>query len=777
MKSSASSAPPAESIAADPTMAAERDAPLVPLTVAHDGTFEPVDAATLNARKDGEFAVIREFAAPSLDPSDTGPRQDFRDTILWAPSVRTDPGGRATIGLATSDAITSFRVIAEGVAPGGLPGHGEAVFASRLPVSLAATLPVEVSTGDRIALPVTITNNTANAIDASLTAKVGGALAIAGDVARTIRVPARTARTVSYRVDVTGVDGEGGAGAIDLAVSSPNVTAGSDSLRRELRIVPPGFPQQRAFAGALTGTKSHSVTLPETMHPGTARAFLRIYPTPIATAEAGVESIVREPHGCFEQTSSANYPNVMVLRYLQEARVSNPEVEARATAMLDNGYRILSGYETPTGGFSLYGQGNGETYLTSYGLLQFHDMAKVYRGVDQAMLDRTIAWLKKSRANSPLHDIYTTYAMARAGSRDLGDRIARVVEHARSTKDPYVLALAANALLAADPSSADGKAVLGTLAKQQSSDGSFPGARESVTYSGGDALAIETTALAVLAMHRSRAAYDREIARAVAWIGTKRSPYGGFSSTQATVLALEAMIAGARVNRAQAGATLRVRIGDRDVAATTLDAGPEVGTDAGVIELSNLGHFLKPGANTIELRGPKGVQLDYSLGVSWYDAAPATSPSAQIAVATRLASNRVRAGRPVRLTATITNRGDRDQPQTLARIGVPGGLKVQPWQLDELVERGTVDFVETREREVILYLRGMKPNEQRRVPIELLAHVQGRYVAPPSSSYLYYTDEHRHYAAPLAVDVLRAVPKKKKKPPQAAPAAPIGGAK
>jgi uncharacterized protein YfaS (alpha-2-macroglobulin family) len=28
---------------------------------------------------------------------------------------------------------------------------------------------------------------------------------------------------------------------------------------------------------------------------------------------SGVDAILREPYGCFEQTSSSNYPNIMVL--------------------------------------------------------------------------------------------------------------------------------------------------------------------------------------------------------------------------------------------------------------------------------------------------------------------------------------------------------------------------------------------------------------------------------------------------------------------------------
>ena len=95
----------------------------------------------------------------------------------------------------------------------------------------------------------------------------------------------------------------------------------------------------------------------------------------------------------------------------------------------------------------------------------------------------------------------------------------------------------------------------------------------------------------------------------------------------------------------------------------------------------------------------------------------------------------------------------RGQPMTLARIGIPAGLSVQTWQLDELRDRGTVDFYETGPDEVIVYLRGLAPNEVRTVPIDLLATVPGEYVAPASRAYLSYADDQVAWAPPVQVAV------------------------
>ena len=90
---------------------------------------------------------------------------------------------------------------------------------------------------------------------------------------------------------------------------------------------------------------------------------------------------------------------------------------------------------------------------------------------------------------------------------------------------------------------------------------------------------------------------------------------------------------------------------------------------------------------------------------------------------------------------------------TLARVGLPGGLTFQTWQLKELRDKKLIDFYETRAREVILYFRAMKPGETREIPLDLVATVPGHYTGPASSAYLYYTDEHKTWVKPMTVTV------------------------
>jgi hypothetical protein len=94
---------------------------------------------------DGGFAPVRVFPVPLYTAGYDGPRTDFRETIYWNPTVVTDARGQAEVSFPTSDAITAFRVTAEGFGADGSPGAGAVAVTSKRPLTLDAQLPVEPS--------------------------------------------------------------------------------------------------------------------------------------------------------------------------------------------------------------------------------------------------------------------------------------------------------------------------------------------------------------------------------------------------------------------------------------------------------------------------------------------------------------------------------------------------------------------------------------------------------------------------------------------------------
>jgi hypothetical protein len=720
-----------------------------------------VDALQVDQPYAGEFAPVRVFPVPQYTAAYDGPRTDFRETIYWNPTVTTDARGQAEVRFVTSDAVTAFRATAEGFAADGTPGAGQVALQSKLPLTIEAHLPVEVTAGDRIRLPITLTNQTEAALDATLTTAFGTAFKVVSPAPATaikLAPGAKQALFVPLEVVATG-------GTADVAMK---VTARglADEVTQTIRVVPRGFPFEVSAAGTAIGGQVARATLDLTgALPGSFAATVTMYPSPLASMTKGMEGMIREPGGCFEQTSSSNYPNVMVLAYMASSDDADPALIERSQAVLDKGYGLLTGYETKQRGYEWFGQTPGHEALTAYGLMEFADMAKVY-DVDAQMVERTAAWLMErrdgqggfsrsstaldsfGRAGADTTNAYIMWALAEAGRADgLTAELKVQRALAAATRDPYLLALAANTLQRV--SGGDGAAAAKRLAGLQAKDGSFPGAKESITMSGGASLTIETTALAVLAMLKAGDAYQPQVRAAIDWLNANRGGYGEWSNTQATILGLKALTAYAEASkRMAADGTATLIVNGRPAGTIAFEAGRK---DA--LTWDDLAGALRPGPNTIELKLDSAASLPYSIAVAYRAAQPQSSPRAAVAVSTQLLQDRVRMGEGVTLRAQIDNRTATGQPMTLARIGIPGGLVFQTWQLKELRDKGLIDFYETGPREVILYWRALPPSAHKQVDLNLLAAVPGTYEAPASSAYLYYTDEDKHWAPALAVTV------------------------
>ncbi|MGE5180816.1 MAG: MG2 domain-containing protein [Acidobacteriota bacterium] len=708
------------------------------------------------------WSPVRVFPVPEYHKGYEGPRTDFRETIYWNPSVQTGSDGTAAVGFFVSDAVTSFRATAEGVSAGGVPGIGETVIQSKMPLSVDAHLPVEVTSGDEIRLPVTVTNETDDAVDATIDARFGAAFQLAGNPEGKLHLAAHDKTSLFYALRVVATDGDAD---VHLGVRALGL---DDNLDKKIRVVPLGFPFEGSASGtAKTGTRAHhSIDLSGAL-PGSIHATVTMYPSPLASMTKGMEGMIREPGGCFEQTSSSNYPNVMIMAYLGANDAADTALIQKTQGTLDRGYKLLTGYETPNKGYEWFGHTPGHEALTAYVLMEFADMAKVY-DVDHAMVERTADWLMSrrdgkggflrsqealdsfGRASTQTTNAYIMWALSEAHrTKGLDKELAAQRELGSTTKDPYLLALAANtAVLEKDAAAPD---MVKRLATMQDKDGSWTGAKESITMSGGESLQIETTSLATLALIKASPSneYESQIRRAVDYLNAKRGGFGAWSNTQATILGLKAMTAYSEHSRQmQASGTATVIVNGKPAGTIAFEKGRK---DALVFD--DLASQLVPGKNTIELELAGGASLPYTIAIEYRAARPQSSAAAKVSVTTQLAKDHVKLGEGVKLHAHVENKTAAGIPMTLARIGIPGGTVFQTWQLKELRDKGLVDFYETRPREVILYWRAMAPNAKKDLDLDLLAQTPGTYEAPATSAYLYYTAEDKAWTAPVKVTI------------------------
>jgi hypothetical protein len=337
-----------------------------------------------------------------------------------------------------------------------------------------------------------------------------------------------------------------------------------DAFAQNLKVVPRGFPVRVSFSGDKAESE-YEIDMRNVVK-GSIKVKLTAFPSVVSDLLTGVEGMLNEPGGCFEQTSMSSYPNAMVMDYLKTSDTKDEKLLAYAGGMLDRGYKRLTTFETKEKGYEWFGQAPGHQGLTAYGLMQFNDLKKVYDGVDQKMIDRTAEWILSQkdgkggfkRNTYALHNFgqisddvmngYIVYALAEAGyGSQLKKEAEATYETAMKNKDPYQLAMSANALYKLNDRNAD--KVMEELLSKQNKDGGFDGTTHSITYSTGQSLKIETASLAILAMLKNPNRPTQAINKAVEYLVKNRNGYGSFGNTQGTVLALKALTEYAKANK------------------------------------------------------------------------------------------------------------------------------------------------------------------------------------------------------------------------------------
>jgi hypothetical protein len=706
------------------------------------------------------WIVVREYAHQVRANRQPNDRRDFSETLYWHAGIRTGArDGKATVKFALSDSVTTFRIMADAFGNNGALGRSDKVIKSLEPFYIEPKMPLVVTVGDTIKLPVALINSTAKTLSAVNLLVRGAGLEIIQAKATTLIAGQRGRSMVKI------VAKQPGSYKLVLSASAGSYT---DTVTKTLLVKPKGFPIALNHGGLIDAANPFTVKIdiPSQVERGSIVAVAKLYPTPLANMEEALNALLRQPNGCFEQTSSTNYPLVMAQQYFTTHQGIAPQKISKVRDLLQQGYKKLTGFECKKSGYEWFGGDPGHEALTAYGLMEFADMAKVMP-VDKSMIKRTRQWLMErrdgqggfkrnkraldsfGRAPVPTTNAYIIWALLEAGEKPekLQKEIAAIKKTALASQDSYVIALAANILyLSGDKISADKLAE--RLAKKVAKDGHITGGASSITRSGGNGLALETTSLTILAWLKDDAKWAAAVEKSMQWL-FEQCKAGRFGSTQSTILVLKAINAYDKLRaKPKAPGTVQLVI-DGTNFGHAVKFTPET---KGSIALPNFVTKLTPGHHTLKLVMKDGSKMPFSIEIIYNTPLPASSVKCDLKLETKLSASEVVEGAPLEMLVKLTV-GNQDAPTPIAIIGIPAGLEPRHAQLKELVAAGKISSYEVVGRSVILYWRALKADQSYSIPLSLTATIPGTYSAPASRSYLYYTDEYKAWVPGCKVKI------------------------
>jgi len=701
-------------------------------------------------------------------------RSYFPEALYINPEILTNGEGKASITIPLADSITTWRMAMLASTQTGALGTGTSELKVFQDFFVDLDLPVILTQGDMVSIPVAVYNYAGHAGDVDLKLEPGDWFSLEGADERSVSVGAGQLGAAQFTIVAEKI------GKFKLTLSG-RMKGGSqreDTVVREIEVVPNGESKEIVFSGRLDSSARNTVRFPETSVPDASKIFVRLYPGPLSQVIEGMDSILRMPFGCFEQTSSATYPNVLALDYMKRTKKLAPEIHAKAEGFVATGYQGLLTFEVPGGGFSWFGNAPANKILTAYGLMEFHDMAKVY-DVDPQVIARTSDWLMRqqqpdgswrpdtqfinegatNRFNADVVRItaYIAWALESADYKGPAIEKARqfVEKHLDGKMDAYTLAVVANFAVENGKDSEFARRPLEMLSAAATEKGDFVwwSADETGVYATGDSAAVETTGLAVQAFLKA-GGYTDVVRKSLSWIASKKNGDGTWGTTQATIMALRALLRASEQSGSDARGTAEVLLDGKKVASLEINK-----------ENNDLFHqFVLPQTNAdrdneIEIRFSGKGGLAYQIAgryfVPWQQATTREALAIEMKYdRTRLSQDEIVTG-----TAKIRNNLDKTAKMVMVDLGIPPGFELLSEDLQKMVEKsageksGRLEKFSMTATQAILYFDSIAPRDSFEVRYRLRAkypiHAQGF----ASRVYEYYDPNVNATAKPVHFEV------------------------
>ena len=760
--------------AADMRMMAEQKPALAPFMLP-GGAGNEANLMEVSAAMEGEGAALPEETETSASggqglKAPSRIRRYFPETLLWLPELITDAAGRAQLEIPLADSITTWRLSMSAVSGTGELGSATKGLRVFQDFFVDIDFPVALTQHDRVSVPVAVYNYLEKPQTVRLEVQPQSWFKLLDEPTRIIELGAKEITSVYLSLEALKP------GSHSLTVKAFG-TEMADAVQRQVRIKPDGKAFVETINGNLEENLTKEIFIPNEAIDGSLDLLVKIYPGSFSQVMEGLEGIFRMPSGCFEQTSSSTYPNVMVLNYLRETNQIKPEIEMKALNYINVGYQRLLSYEVKGGGFEWFGQSPAHNVLTAYGLMEFNDMAKVFE-VDPAVISRTRDWLYRQQkgdgswvptqggiAEGAINQFrgatlrttaYIAWALAESGKTN--NRLERaldfIIQNSGSESDAYSLSLCVNALAAAGQKTEAGEILERLHALKQSKEKLvyWTAGSQGVTFSRGDVLSIETTALAAYAFMRSGRHVD-SAHKALAWLIEQKDSLGTWSSTQATIHVMRALLAGSG-NSGNVEGELDVTVAANGGLVKEIKISEET---SDVFRLISLRDFVQQGKNTIALETAGKGSLAYQIVATHYQPWERESVDAgRQVLSIDVTYDTTSLKKDDTLTSRVNIRYNRAgvAPMTLVDLGIPPGFEVMPDAFEAMKSQGMIERFSITGRQVILYFREIHGGKPVSFSYQLRAKFPVKVKTPRSVVYQYYEPEVRDEAEPVELTVL-----------------------
>ena len=347
----------------------------------------------------GESAVAKQAGTPIRV------RSNFDPLALFAPNVRTDADGKASVEVTVPDNLTRYRVMVVAVGEGKYFGSGEASVTARLPLMVRPSAPRFLNFGDSFELPVVLQNQTdddltvqvaVKATNAQLTGEATQVITQGQAAGYSLTVPANN------RVEVRFPTTTASAGTARFQFGAVSGTY-ADAAEVSLPVWTPATTEAFAVYGEVDeGAIAQPLLPPDDVIPTYGGLEVSMSSTAVQALTDAFLYLVKYPYECSEQMAS-RILSVAALRDVLTAfdAVGLPtpdEINAAVARDIQN----LQAMQDSNGGFPIWRRG-GEVW-PYYSVHVAHALARAKQKdypVPADMLSRSQDYLRNIESYIP----------------------------------------------------------------------------------------------------------------------------------------------------------------------------------------------------------------------------------------------------------------------------------------------------------------------------------------------------------------------------------------
>ncbi|XP_053543561.1 alpha-2-macroglobulin isoform X3 [Ictalurus punctatus] len=676
-------------------------------------------------------------------------RKFFPETWIWQ-LVEVGDSGSAQLPVTVPDTITTWETEAFCVSSRGLGLAPPVQLTVFQPFFLELSLPYSIIRGEVFELKATVFNYLSKCIMVKVTPAPSSdyTLEPSSDGEFSSCLCANGKKTFKWTliptvlgvVNVTvSAEAEQSQTVCDNEIVSVPERGRIDTVTRSLTVQAEGTEKTKSQSWLLcpqgnSVSEELELTLPEDFIEGSARASVSVLGDILGRALKNLDGQLRMPYGCGEQNIALLAPNIYILQYLENTEQLTKAIRERATGFLKSGYQRQLNYKHFNGAYSTFGRGEGNTWLTAFVLRTF-GKAQRYIFIDPEIINSAKQWLINNqrsdgcfirqgslfnnRMKGGVNDDVTITAYITASFLELGNTVQDPVvsksllclkSSIGNLTNTYTTALLAYTFSLAGENETrehllkelDNVAIAG--------DGRLHWSQSASDDSG--SLSVEISSYVLLAVLTAGQLTTADLGyanRIVSWLVKQQNPYGGFSSTQDTVVALQAL------------ALYSTKVFSSD-GSSTVTVKSEGGHSHNFVVNQNNNLLYQerslqdvPGKYSIDVKGSTCVSVQTAL---FYNVPTPTETSTLCITATTEGNCTKSFGYTVSLNFTVIYNGALNSTNmVIVDIKLFSGFTADPAELKNQI---LVERVDSKDDHIILYIKELLRN----IPINYKLHIK-----------------------------------------------------